>query len=67
MDVRPLPNVIERGEPSSALWNGVINLTVDDVRTALDNAKSSFLRHPYVTGSSNSMLTCTKIILWLML
>ncbi|KAL8104082.1 serine/threonine-protein phosphatase 7 long form homolog [Apium graveolens] len=56
-ELRPVPNDLGRGEPWSLRWNGVTNLKVDDVRSALVSPGLSFLWRPYVIISSNSVLT----------
>ncbi|KAK1379064.1 hypothetical protein POM88_025808 [Heracleum sosnowskyi] len=57
MKLRPVPNVIERGEPRVARWNGVTNMKFIDVRAALDSSGLSFLWRPYAKVPSNSMLS----------
>ncbi|KAK1404000.1 hypothetical protein POM88_003605 [Heracleum sosnowskyi] len=56
-ELRPFPKVVERGEPRSARWKGVIKLKVNDVRTALDSAGLSFLWRPYAVTPRNSLLS----------
>ncbi|KAL8132916.1 hypothetical protein AgCh_008410 [Apium graveolens] len=57
MDLRPVPNVVERAKPRSARWNGVKIFKVNDVRAALDSGGLSFLWRPYAMTPSNSTLS----------
>ncbi|XP_074375769.1 uncharacterized protein LOC141717547 [Apium graveolens] len=56
-NLRPTPNVMERGEPRSARWNRVKIVKVKDVRAALDSGKESFMWRPYSIASNNCMLS----------
>ncbi|KAK1379059.1 hypothetical protein POM88_025803 [Heracleum sosnowskyi] len=57
LGLRPVPDVVERGEPRSARWNGVTKLKVNDVRKELDSAGVSFVWRPYAIVLSNSILS----------
>ncbi|KAK9938448.1 hypothetical protein M0R45_015184 [Rubus argutus] len=53
LELRPVPNVINYGEPRSARWTQINSLEVENLRRVLDSAGDAFLWRPYAMAVDN--------------